>query len=194
MSPHSLSDAVRSCGTYAPVGCPCNDAGVLLAFAIPFPLRGGRNVPFTSARIFSTDQSRSLSFRYSHWLTQGGHWWRPRSNAPCATAWHFSGACCRQTSGNHSCQFLGCRGRHLPSAAGPELAACIRCRVVGRHRFTMSIFIRPCIPSAMRQWSMLRKLAILLASLTAGILGFLWLRLFGKPLRHRHGSRHHGSP
>lgn len=53
--------------------------------------------------------------------------------------------------------------------------------ILGGIGFTMSIFISNLAFSGNPETINASKMAILLASLTAGILGFLWLRLFGKP-------------
>jgi Na+:H+ antiporter, NhaA family len=56
--------------------------------------------------------------------------------------------------------------------------------ILGGIGFTMSIFITNFAFSRNLETIDASKMAILLASLTAGILGFLWLRLFGKPRAH----------
>jgi NhaA family Na+:H+ antiporter len=53
--------------------------------------------------------------------------------------------------------------------------------LLGGIGFTMSIFITNLAFSGNPQTINASKMAILLASLTAGIFGFLWLRLLGKP-------------
>lgn len=53
--------------------------------------------------------------------------------------------------------------------------------ILGGIGFTMSIFITNLAFSGNPETINASKMAILLASLTAGIFGFLWLRLFGKP-------------
>jgi len=54
--------------------------------------------------------------------------------------------------------------------------------IFGGIGFTMSIFITNLAFSGSPETINASKMAILLASLAAGILGFLWLRLFGKPM------------
>ena len=53
--------------------------------------------------------------------------------------------------------------------------------IVGGIGFTMSIFITNLAFTGNMQAINSSKMAILLASLTAGTIGFLWLRLLGKP-------------
>ena len=53
--------------------------------------------------------------------------------------------------------------------------------ILGGIGFTMSIFITNLAFPGNPETINASKMAILLASLTAGILGFLWLRLFGRP-------------
>lgn len=53
--------------------------------------------------------------------------------------------------------------------------------LLGGIGFTMSIFITNLAFAGNVETINASKMAILLASLTAGTLGFLWLKLFGKP-------------
>ena len=53
--------------------------------------------------------------------------------------------------------------------------------ILGGIGFTMSIFITNLAFAGEASVINASKMAILLASLTAGLLGFLWLKLFGKP-------------
>jgi len=56
--------------------------------------------------------------------------------------------------------------------------------ILGGIGFTMSIFITNLAFSVNPETINASKMAILLASLTAGIFGFLWLRFLGKPGVH----------
>jgi NhaA family Na+:H+ antiporter len=53
--------------------------------------------------------------------------------------------------------------------------------LLGGIGFTMSIFITNLAFVGNLEMINASKMAILLASLTAGTIGFLWLKLFGKP-------------
>jgi NhaA family Na+:H+ antiporter len=53
--------------------------------------------------------------------------------------------------------------------------------ILGGIGFTMSIFIANLAFAGHAETINASKMAILLASLTAGTIGFLWLRLSGKP-------------
>jgi len=64
-----------------------------------------------------------------------------------------------------------------------ELAACFWSRVLSGIGFTMSIFITNLAFAGNPDTINASKMAILLASLTAGAAGFLWLRSCGKPVR-----------
>lgn len=54
--------------------------------------------------------------------------------------------------------------------------------LLGGIGFTMSIFITNLAFASQSEVINASKMAILLASLTAGIIGFIWLKIFGKPL------------
>lgn len=54
--------------------------------------------------------------------------------------------------------------------------------LLGGIGFTMSIFITNLAFSGQSEVINASKMAILLASLTAGVIGFIWLKIFGKPL------------
>lgn len=54
-------------------------------------------------------------------------------------------------------------------------------RMIGGIGFTMSIFITNLAFAGNTELISASKMAIVLASLTAGVIGFLWLKLLSKP-------------
>jgi Na+:H+ antiporter, NhaA family len=163
-------------------------AGVLLAFAIPFA------IPFSAKQ----DDEESPSHRLEHLLHKpvafvilpifalantgiviGTGWaqsfWSANSTGI------FGGLVVGKPLGITLLSFLAvavgvCRlpldlkWRHIFGAG-----------LLGGIGFTMSIFITNLAFSGNAERVNASKMAILLASLTAGVIGFLWLKLFGKP-------------
>lgn len=164
-------------------------AGILLAFAIPF----------TTAR----DNESSPSYRLEHFLHKPVAFVILPVFALANTGIIIGADWSQSLTSPNSAGIIG--GLVLGKPLGITLASFLAvavgvCRLpldlswrhvfgaglLGGIGFTMSIFIANLAFAADGAIVNSSKMAILAASLTAGIIGFLWLKLFGKPLEGDH--------
>ncbi|HEY8561784.1 MAG TPA: Na+/H+ antiporter NhaA [Pyrinomonadaceae bacterium] len=159
-------------------------AGVLLAFAIPFSAR--------------EDDEESPSHRLEHFLHKPVAFLILPIFALCNTAIVIDAHALQNLSSLNSFGIIF--GLLCGKPFGITLACLLVvglgiCRlpldlnwkhifgagILGGIGFTMSIFITNLAFAGEAETINVSKMAILLASLAAGILGFLWLKIFGKP-------------
>ncbi|MVW78672.1 Na+/H+ antiporter NhaA [Bordetella sp. 02P26C-1] len=160
-------------------------AGILLAFAIPFTAK--------------QDDEHSLSHRLEHILHKPVAFIILPIFALANTGIIIGGDWAQELSSNNSVGILA--GLVMGKPVGITLL-CFLAVAIGicklpldlrwRHifgagllggiGFTMSIFITNLAFTGNLEVINASKMAILLASLTAGVLGFVWLKIFGKPL------------